>query len=852
MAGPVKWFRKNKKQSLAILTILTVLSFVFLPVMLEILSLRGGTRDPLVVTTKKYGNLRDGELNAIAVQRGRLSGFLQELQRQVAARNMGPFLFVAQNGFLLIPNREGGVIPVPAEDGLYLVVDGRLERLASQNEEGAVEMWLARNKAREMGIVTSQPAIRELLGQWARRIDSNTLAKLASSFSLSPSQLFDALGSELSAIRVGSILKTSLGNSIGDMTPAQRWDYFLRLKRSARIEAVPIDVEKLIAQVPDPTAAEEKDLKALFEQYRENRPNPSSPEPGFRELHQVVVQYFKADMKAFLDPRQVTDEEILKYYDDHKQDTYTHLVTPDFVKVPPAAANPKSEVPNPKQIPNPKTEVPKPKAEVPSPKAEVPSPKTETPIPNPKSEVPQGPPSKPGAAEKTAPKTSATESRDPAPLRLVSFLKEEEKTASQTKPKTEATAPPPVNGNPPPAGAAAAKTEAAAPPPAKGNPPPAGAVAAKTEAAAPKTGTPPAKPEPPPRPRFEVTPLEKVKDEIRGILAKEKAKEKMVKALEAVQKAMGDFDQNQWMLYDQLPEKEKKQTPAPETPTEGLTRIAKANRLDVGCTGWISELDVPQWDIGKSRVEGGAWFAERAFSQGRLYQSMTSEDSDGNQYVFWKVDDYPERVPQWGDPDVRDRVVYAWKLDKARKLARQEAESIAAKARESQKPLKEVIATLGGTGVSPVQLSTGKMPVPPTMLTAGPFTWLVDTGMGGAFASARPSYGVVLGTDGKPIPYLRNPFMERVFAIPPGGTDWAENDPQTVVYVVRVIEYKPMESTLWEEFLVEHLGAYQIAAVDDQAASDKAWRKELEAEAGLQWRREAARGRAEAADADFD
>ena len=138
------------------------------------------------------------------------------------------------------------------------------------------------------------------------------------------------------------------------------------------------------------------------------------------------------------------------------------------------------------------------------------------------------------------------------------------------------------------------------------------------------------------------------------------------------------------------------------------------------------------------------------------------------------------------------------------------------------------------------------------MLGAGPFSWLVDTGLGGAFAYAVPRIGEVLGADGKPIPHMGNPFMERVFAILPGGTDWAENDPQTVVYVVRVIEYKPLDTTLWEEFLVTSPAAYQIAAVYDQGATDEAWRKELEAEAGLQWHREPARGRAEAADINFD
>ena len=736
MAGPVKWFRKNKKKSLAILTILTVLSFVFLPVMLEILSLRGGTPDPPVVTTKKYGNLREREISQMLSQRGHWNGFVQGLRQLVLA--------------------HGG-----KDIGNLSLRD---------SEEDVVQTWLLSRKAREMGITISQETINRFLSQWAQnRVSSNEIGNLAKSFNLSPSQLFDILGSELSAIRARGILRAYLG----DMTPAQRWDYFLRLKRSARIEAVPINVEKLIAQVPDPTAAEEKELKALFEKYKEKRPDSFSPEPGFRELHQIIVQYFKADMKTFLNPRQVTDEEILKYYNDHKEDKYTRLASQDFIKVPPSTTipksetpspkqipspkseipnpkseipNPKSEIPNPKsEIPNPKSEIPNPKSEIPNPKSEIPNPKAETPnpkseipnpkseipnpkseipnpksgipnpkseipnlkseipspksqVPNPKSETPQGPPNKTGSPEKTPPKTSASETREPAPLRLVSFQEDRGQKAEGRGQKAEgrgqkaegsgqnAAEPKPTAPKPEPtavqAAPAAAKPTAPKPEIAKPNSetpkpdsqvpsPKAQGPSPKSQVPSPKSQgpSPTAKPEAPPRPRFEVIPLEKVKDEIRGFLAKEKAKERMLKALDAVQKAMADFDQDQWMPYDQLPKKEKQTRTPPEPPLEDLARIAKANRLAAGCTGWISELDARQWDIGNSRIEGGTPFTERAFSQVRLYQIMTSDDSDGNQYVFWKLDDYPERIPQWGDPGVRDRVVYAWKLDKARDLA---------------------------------------------------------------------------------------------------------------------------------------------------------------------------------------
>ncbi len=142
--------------------------------------------------------------------------------------------------------------------------------------------------------------------------------------------------------------------------------------------------------------------------------------------------------------------------------------------------------------------------------------------------------------------------------------------------------------------------------------------------------------------------------------------------------------------------------------------------------------------------------------------------------------------PRWNDPGVRDNVVHAWKLDKARELARQEAKDLVAKVRESGKSLKDFVADQPAL----------------TVLTPKPFTWMVDKNPLGTYTGilSQPDFGEVQGPNGKPIPYLHNPFMERVFALPQGGTDWAENDPQTVVYVVHVAQYRPMESTLWEVF----------------------------------------------------
>ncbi len=94
--------------------------------------------------------------------------------------------------------------------------------------------------------------------------------------------------------------------------------------------------------------------------------------------------------------------------------------------------------------------------------------------------------------------------------------------------------------------------------------------------------------------------------------------------------------------------------------------------------------------------------------------------------------------------------------------------------------------------------------------------------------------------------------MEKVFATAPGDADWAWNDPQTVAYVIRVVELRPTWNALYERFIASHWEADPRAAARDEAAANRAWKKDLETEAALRWNRQPARGRIEEADEDYE
>jgi hypothetical protein len=92
------------------------------------------------------------------------------------------------------------------------------------------------------------------------------------------------------------------------------WEYFNRLNRRASIEAFPIDVVSLVAQVRgEPTAAE---MQKLFDDGRSRDPNPAIQEPGFHKPHKVAFDYLRVDFKPFLEAakKQITDEQIDEQY----------------------------------------------------------------------------------------------------------------------------------------------------------------------------------------------------------------------------------------------------------------------------------------------------------------------------------------------------------------------------------------------------------------------------------------------------------------------------------------------------------------------------------------------------------
>jgi len=807
----MRTFRKHRKVLLAVLTLLAMLSFVFLPTIMEIMQTGRRGRNPVVVKTTKYGSLTERQVDGLLRQRQRLYAFLRQLHDVVRTKGgRGDAIREALNSF--------GASPA--------------------NEEAAVENWLHAMRAEELGFKVSEKAVNEYLASLTEgKAGNDDVRQILQRMRMSQGQLFEGLRNELLALRFAQTFWISLAAA----TPAQRWEYYQQLNRRAKIEAVPVPAARFVDKVAPPS---EEDLRAFFEKYKDRLPDPNSPDPGFREPHRIDVQYLKATVETFMEPGAITDEAIRNYYEENKDRLYKDALpeapapatpkpdstqgdTPKTENTPkPEPAKPEPTKPEPTKPEPTKPEPTKPEPTKPEPTKPEPtkpelgkpeSPKSEPP----KADAPKAEPIKSAPPEAAPGKSSALPRR--SPFRLVAA----EKTSASELPKLDA----PAQAEPSASGSKQAKTEPASskPEPSASKPdaaskpdvatPKADAAAPKAEAAA------PSKPEAAKPAPVKYKPLADVQDEIRKTLAREAAEAKIRDVLRRLQDRLAQYE-TQWTIYDSLEPEKKASTSPPVRPD--FIALAKEHRLVAAQTGLMSALQMRETDIGKSMTEDGTSFIEAAFHKSALaFRPGLSQDNDGHSYLFWKTDDAPERVPEFDEPGVRQRVLDEWNLFHARTLATQEAERLAAEARKAGKPLAEAFA-----GRKDIQV-----------LAPSPFTWLTFGNVPAWFRMRPPQLSEVNG-----IPGVGTDFMRAVFALKPGEIGLATDRPKSTVYVVRLVEYAPSDSVLWDTFVADDYRGYAMVARYDQMEAGLRWREQIRGEAGVQWLREPFRGRGEVED----
>ena len=789
MANPFRVFRRHQKAMFAVLGIMVMFAFVVLPIYMQSLDSQR-RRNPVVVSTTRYGNLLEDRLAILRHNHAALEQFFDQMARQ-SQRTQGDPSLLEQMKYMIGTNTERGV--------------------ATQ--------WLLESRAEELRLDVGEEAITRYLTEalTEAKISNEQFHETLRTVGISEDQLFSLLRSQFLVQR----LEEQFNVSLLAMTPEQRWDYYQRLHRKAAIEVAGLPVSDYTAEIADPSDAV---LNAYFEKYKTELHNPSLPAPGFKSPKRVAFEYLKADYNKLTELAKVSDEEIQKYYNEHKEDYKLNLpelpgkppLTPPSPLAPAKPAEKPAAAPlAPAATPGSGTEK-KPATDKPATE----KPATEKPA----TEKP--------AAEKPA--TSGTDKSSALPLRspfhLTAFLddssspkKTDEKPAAKTdnKPEEKPAAKPEAKPTTTPDAKPEAKAEPEAKSVAKPETKPEAKPEAKSAAKAAGDKKQPAaaaKKEPPP-PTY--TPLEKVRDEIRRQLAQTKVHD----VLEHLRQGLQEYHSDLAIYNSQAAEENAKPPVRPD-----FKKLAKETGLEAhDSAGLLDVFQTQATEIGGSYIQNRAPFVSVVYQKLPDFLPQISSDVAFNQYLFWKTKETAEKVPEWTDKGVRQQVLAAWKLEQARSVAEKDVQRLARIARQSKQPLEKVLAKRPQVHVHQTD----------------PFTWLTDGSIPGSMSNSPPEISPIHATGGEDaVQTPGNGFMQAVFHHDRGEVGVAMNQPETTVYVFRVTEMTPAS---WEAFVSEGANPYGTRRVSDLDKQQvvQAWFKAIQDHAGWKWEREpveAARG----------
>lgn len=773
MAGSFEIFRKYQRSLLVFVAILAMLAFFVLPPFLQLGS--GLATGDQVVVTWRGGELRESGIARAVAMRTVLNQFLLDA---VAASGRDP---------------------------------GRM-RLLPGDEEDVVRTMLLAEEARANGLVVSNTAVNEFLGQWTNDMVSpaqfeELIARRRSGpFPVSQADLFEALRTVLLANRMERMFLTGFA---GD-PPGQRWDYFRRLEQAATVEVVPVVVERFADRVSPPA---ETTLQAFFDRFSDALPAARSPDPGFREPQRVSFDYLVASRSALEEEalKQVTDEQVRAYYEANKEQRFK--VQPSS----PAEAGAEAESAKPA---DPAPEATKPQEPAPEAKpADPPKPDEAKPAdPNPADAKPEPPkadeakPADPKPADakseeaKPAEPEAADEAETGAELEAVDDDEQPQGSVAETAPTPEA----------PAADAPEAKSAAAAP--AKPDTKP---VDEAVENPAPATTEKPTD-QPEGRPEAAETafePLEKVADDIRRQLAAEEVAKRIEAVFVAVTADVSRYAEDRALWQARVTSGAAPPAP-PNVDTiaekQGLKagRMRRVDRAEAAAAGDIASsfefVRDPASQMGFRQVN---WLDQMFFPTTPLLRPIGSGGVTGDRYLSWKTEDEPAFVPTFEAK--REDVERAWRIVEARPLARSAAEAI-----------------VKAAGAGSLAEAAAAQPEPRfETVTAGPFTWLARGGQpfGSPPAPSQPEGLSMPGDE----------FMQAVFALEPGGTAVAFNEPRTVCYAIRLVSYEPDEEALRTMFLDTRTDQRRLAPIaqQEEARAVDAWIGDIEKRYALTWKR---------------
>ncbi len=543
--------------------------------------------------------------------------------------------------------------------------------------------------------------------------------------------------------------------------------------------AATVEVVPVVAEQLSGRVAEPKpgDLEGLFERYKDDLPRARSATPGFREPARIRYDALVAPADLFM-------EAVAAEVTDEQIRTYYEDNKERLYRAVPGASEAQAEQPgagadgSEQSAGEPEAASGEPAPSVEAPAESPAGPTAEPPAETPPSDLETGRPEADGAASVAGGRFQTVAFRQPDGAAAA------EQPATESEPAEPATEP--AAGEP--AGDEPAEPAADEP---------AGRDAAD--------------------PGFE--PLDKVRDAIREQIAREAANRRKTEIFEKVAGVIGRYAE----AVEEAIEFEEPLPPPPD-----VEALAAEHGLEAVRSGLVDASEaVAAGGIGSSvafafseqfGMRQQAWVAAMFSPDAPQWRPLETGDMQGNRYLSWKTEDRPDYVPEFAD--VRDEVERVWKLIEARPLARELAGQIA----------KD---TAAGQPLTAAAAAAMEQNEDLEVVEVGPFTWLTR---GTAPFGSPP---MLSQPEGLEMPGAA--LMAAVFALEPGQTTVAFNEPETVCYAIRLASMEPDEETLRSRFVDDGTDARRLAVLASREAGGvmSRWLEAVEERNGVEWKRPA-------------
>lgn len=783
MASPFTIFRKHEKKLIATLAILAMFAFIVvgpgmsIPGLLELFGLRDPAAGGEVFARTSWGTVTRADVANLVARRE------------------------AANQFVINAQLASGLMPrTPYHFG-------------EPSEQDALYAELVRRKAQELGVRISDDAVRFFIDQiTARRLSTEQFEQIRRRIGVGGPTLIDILREELVVLEV---MQMVLGgwSAVGPSgtTPHELWQNYQKLDSRVSLEIAEVPVEDFTDQVEAPS---DEELQGYFEKYKNELPDPTSPEPGFKQPRRVRVEYVMANFDLIAAEIEVTDEEVRDFYEKNKDTLYRLPDEPPADEADAATEESKpaedradapeqagDDAPDASQSQAGETEDSQPEA---------------TPTEEDGDSADSGEQPSRDAADEATSEADATAEESPSEPTASGGQEADEEQPSPSP--DEAVAPNAAGERD--GDSIAVQAEGAEDGPASADE----AVEDTTE----DDG----------KPRYRPLDAE-LASQIHDQLQRQKAREEINERLDSISfevlEAFGQRYSN-WAsrkeAYEEDPEGPA-EPPGPEPQRPDLKAVAEERGLEYGLTPPVSPEEAEKLTgLGSARREAfeGPSFVEQAFADRPLFSPLRVKELNDNSYLFWVIESTKEHVPEFAD--VRELVLEAWKLESARSAAQARAEELAELARSSDQPLSEALAGQEGIVVT----------------TTPMFSWL-RRGMLGADPFNRP-------VEQSQVPGVDQPgeeFMEATFGLSEGAIDVAPDAPKKHYYVLRAVRREPAgrEQFRNETFFSLNPSAqptpYEQLAAKGQSEVLRQWLEDLEEEYRVQWVEEKPERLAEAA-----